>query len=120
MKQFDKIYKLLLVLAITGLMSTGFAQEGKNKTKTAKLYPGAPLSITNGLKFLQKTQKEDGSWGNKAPTAATSVCVMAFMLQGQVPGRGKYGRTMERAIDWLVKHGQSQRVTSNHTEVDRT
>ena len=104
-----KLLNVLMIFTVAALFTTAYADEGRNKTNTAKLYPGADKAIDKGLAYLQKVQKEDGSWGNKAPTAATSVCIMAFMLKGHVPGRGKYGRTMERGIDWLVKHGQSQR-----------
>ena len=31
---------------------------------------------------------------------------MAFMLKGEVPGRGKYGRIMDKAIVYLIEENR--------------
>ena len=50
--------------------------------------------------------------------ADTSLSLMAFMLQGHVPGRAPYGKNMDRAISYLVavgRRGQSGYLgTPNH------
>ena len=70
-----------------------------------KLTPEVQEAISKGLVFLSKTQKQDGSWGDKHPVADTSLALMSFMLQGHVPGKGSYGDHMERGLAYIVNIG---------------
>lgn len=94
---------LLLLLPVGA-----FAQEASSRQPVgkARLTPEVRQAISNGLAYLAKTQKEDGSWGDKHPVADTSLALMAFMLQGHVPGRAPYGKNMDRAISYLVGIGK--------------
>ena len=78
------------------------AQEGQNRTQTARLSAEAKQSITRGLEFFAKTQNEDGSWGEGNLSGGTALALMSFMLQGHVPGEGKYGQATAKAIDFLL------------------
>jgi hypothetical protein len=91
------------VLCLTTLAAfPANAQEGTNRTQTTRLSSEAKKSITRGLEFFAKTQNKDGSWGPNNPTGATALGLMSFMLQGHVPGEGKYGEAMNLAIDFLL------------------
>ena len=91
------------------------AQDEAPPTQTvgvARLTPEAEAAITKGLAYLAKAgvQNPDGSWGGSGnPVAETSVGLMAFMLKGYVPGRGEYGRLMDKAISYLINKGREQR-----------
>lgn len=79
------------------------------RTGTLKLSPEAKTAIDRGLTWVAQNQNADGSWsGSGHPTADTSLCLMAFLLQGHVPGRGLYGQNMDRAIIWLIKKSEKQ------------
>ena len=92
-----------VVLCLTALAAPAVhAQEGANRTATARLSAEAKQSITRGLEFLAATQNEDGSWGEGNISGATSLALMSFMLQGHIPGEGKYGKAMAQAIDFLI------------------
>ena len=94
-----------LLLAIP----VGHAEESAPVQRVGKtrLSPEVHGSISKGLEFLSKNQNSDGSWGQQNhPVADTSVALMAFMLQGHVPSRGKYGRNMDRAIAYLINVGK--------------
>ena len=73
----------------------------------AREYLGTPKSeaaVRRGLEFLVKRQSEDGHWVSgrySADSAITGFCTLAFLAAGHQPGRGKYGATMTRAVDWL-------------------
>lgn len=71
----------------------------------AELSPAAELAIEKGLHFLANTQNPDGSWGTQYPMADTSASLMAFMLKGNFPKRGKYGAVLEKATIYLIKRG---------------
>ena len=76
------------------------------KVATIQLSKEVREAISEGLAFLAKTQNSNGSWGDKHPVADTSLALLAFMLQGHVPGRGDYGNTMDRGIAYIVKVGK--------------
>ena len=91
--------------------SWAIAQETSPVQRVArvKLTPEVQEAISKGLVFLSKTQKQDGSWGDKHPVADTSLALMSFMLQGHVPGRGSYGDHMERGLAYIVNVGKKGR-----------
>jgi hypothetical protein len=65
----------------------------------------AQRAVDSGLAFLQGQQHPDGSFGtgnHKGGVAITSLAGLAFMAGGHQPGRGQYGRTVTRALEFLV------------------
>lgn len=74
----------------------------------------ADLAVDRALEFLANTQnKTDGSWtaGRSGKNVAiTSLCVMAFLSSGYVPGEGKYGQTIERGVRWVLSMQQPNGV----------
>jgi hypothetical protein len=63
-------------------------------------------AIDRGLAFLSRTQNtDDGSFSERSSGAAvgvTALCGLALMAGGHQPGRGRYGRTVSRCIDYLL------------------
>ncbi|HEX4072458.1 MAG TPA: hypothetical protein VHX68_14855, partial [Planctomycetaceae bacterium] len=61
-------------------------------------------AVERGLRFISKSQLDDGSF----PTAAngqpgvTSLCVMALLARGHQPEKGPYGAQIARAIDYVL------------------
>lgn len=92
--------------------SVGAQEEGKQRVGVVSLTPEVRTAITKGLEYLAKegVQAADGSWGGQGsnPVAETSLSLMAFMLKGNVPGRGVYGQKLENGITYLINKGQAQ------------
>src|ERR1043165_307015 len=86
------------------LIAAAFAR-AEDAVAVAELSPAAELAIEKGLDFLATTQNPDGSWGTQYPMADTSASLMAFMLKGNFPKRGKYGAVLEKATIYLIKRG---------------
>jgi hypothetical protein len=84
------------------IVSAALAQEGGQRTSVARLTPDVKQAINRGLEFLAKSQLEDGSFGDGNKPGGTALALMAFMLQGHVPGEGKYGKATTKAIDFLI------------------
>ena len=61
-------------------------------------------SVEEALKWLASQQQRDGSFPTLAngQPGVTSLCVMAFMAHGHLPGQGPYGEQLRRAIDYVV------------------
>src|SRR5687767_5493437 len=75
-------------------------------------------AIDQGLRFLVRTQREDGSWacdaGHKVNdeyvvsrrdvphVGITSLAVLAFLAAGHAPGRGPHGAVVDRAVEFVL------------------
>lgn len=85
--------------------------------------PEAQLAIDRGLAYLASRQHADGSFGSgsvyRRNVAVTALAGMAFLSAGHVPGQGKYGERVERAVDFIVQCADPsgyivQRDSSSH------
>ena len=74
------------------------------RVTSIELTPHARRAIDRALAYLEREQSSNGSWGKERYWVAnTALSTMAFMVQGHVPGKGKYGETMEKAGYQLPK-----------------
>ena len=62
------------------------------------------VAVDRALVFLASQQRADGSFASPSggQPAVTSLCVMAFLSCGHVPGQGTYGKQVHRAIDFVL------------------
>ena len=63
--------------------------------------PATEEAVQRGLRYLAGTQNDDGSFGKgqyERHAGITSLCALAFMADGHVPGRGVYGDNVRRAF----------------------
>src|SRR5947209_5363432 len=74
-------------------------------------------AVERALEFLHNTQnKSDGSWtaGRSGKhVAITSLAVMAFLSAGHVPGEGKYGKAIEKAVAWVMDRQRANGLIAN-------
>jgi hypothetical protein len=65
-------------------------------------------AIQRGLDYLAVRQGADGSWGTGAyqtNVAVTSLGALAMMAGGSMPGRGRYGSYVKKALDFVLATG---------------
>jgi len=79
-----------------------------NEDSRVTISPEVERAIESGLATLAKQQKVDGSWegGYGKNVGETSLCIMAFMSTGNLPGEGPYGETVARALNWVIKQAK--------------
>lgn len=72
---------------------------------------GVQEALERGLEFLaaQQEPRRDGSFpagdgDSHSPVGVTSLAALAFMAGGNPPGRGPYGKVVDRAVDYLLAH----------------
>jgi hypothetical protein len=69
--------------------------------------PEALRAVTKGLDYLAAQQSDDGSWntggGQAYPVAMTGLAGTAFLAHGNSPTRGKYSRSVQGAVEYLVR-----------------
>jgi hypothetical protein len=82
--------------------------------------PQTQQAIDRGLAYLAAQQNEDGSFGSGTVfshnIAVTSLSGIAFLSAGNTPGRGKYGRQVDRALKYILEHvGPNGFITARDT-----
>jgi hypothetical protein len=72
-----------------------------------EITPQLEATVAKGLEWLASQQRSDGGFeGAGADSAITSLAALAFMADGNLPNRGKYGPQVQRALDFVL--GQAQ------------
>lgn len=102
---------LLAVLVFPGIV---LAQPEVPSTVEASglelVSPETQKAINRGLAFLAASQHEDGSFGSgsvyRRNVAVTSLAGMSFLSAGHTPGRGPYGRHVDKAVRFIIAAAQ--------------
>ncbi|HPM82772.1 MAG TPA: terpene cyclase/mutase family protein [Candidatus Anammoximicrobium sp.] len=69
--------------------------------------PETHRAVENGLRYLKSQQNDDGSFGRGSYSRNVAICslaAMAFMSRGSMPGRGPYGREVNRCLSYILDH----------------
>ncbi len=85
--------------------------------------PKSEKAVLAALRWLKRTQKADGSWGQyqgreaKHPAAVTGLALLAYLAHGEKPVESEeFGRTVKKATQWSaqwrMKHGVGKGYTS--------
>ena len=101
----------VLALACAGAVavsaSHAIAQDGGDRPLSAELTPELDAAVAKGLAYLASTQDEDGSWDGGRfgkNVAITALGCLAFMADGNLPGRGAYGERVDRGLDFILEN----------------
>ena len=106
------------LLALTLLPGSANAQERERSPNVYKgsFDPQVRGAVDRALAFLVARQNANGSWTNRVgyklyddyygeegdSTDVTALACMALVSAGNVPGRGRYGKAVEKGIDFLL------------------
>jgi hypothetical protein len=67
--------------------------------------PQTERVIQKGLDFIASRQEDDGAFGASGYRRNVAVCAlsgMALMASGSTPGRGPYGKQIDKCVDYLL------------------
>ncbi len=74
--------------------------------------------IKDALKYLQKEQNEDGSWGKDYRGAMTGLALLSYLGHCETPDSTEYGETVMKGIMYLVEFykddSRHYATSSNH------
>ncbi|MBX3436778.1 MAG: terpene cyclase/mutase family protein [Planctomycetaceae bacterium] len=113
MRQF--VWNVLLVLILADMVSADEAlpqpggASGSRDSRTL-ITPPTQAAIDAGLAWLASQQHADGSFGSvfayQQNVAVAGLCGMSFLASGSTPGRGPYGETVSRTMDYVISCAQ--------------
>jgi hypothetical protein len=85
----------------------GEAASAANNPLENEISPELDRTIAKGLAALARAQNNDGSFGESQfgrGVAVTALACIAFMADGNVPGRGAYGENVSKGLDFILKN----------------
>ncbi len=103
----------LLALLVTNASTKPVrAADPPHRAATAtesELNDSVRASVEKGLAWLADKQAADGSFGGLSHygphVGITALGGMAFMAEGSLPGRGRYGENVDRAVTFVLSRG---------------
>ena len=70
--------------------------------------PATQAAINRGLEYLAKNQQADGSFVTtgfyRQNVAVTALAGMACLASGSTPGRGRYGKVLDKVVKFLLEN----------------
>jgi hypothetical protein len=70
-----------------------------------EITPESQRALERGLDWLARNQGPQGNWGSN-DLGLVALGALAFLADGHMPGRGKYGENVDRALDYLLRHAK--------------
>jgi Prenyltransferase and squalene oxidase repeat len=64
----------------------------------------AEVIYEKGLKYLSKSQNEQGSWSDSSGSepGVVGLCVTSFLAHGEDPVNGPYAKTISKGLDYII------------------
>ncbi len=84
--------------------------------QTPSISKETQLAIDAGLIYLAERQNENGSFGDGAQAenvGVVSLVGIAFLAEGSLPGKGKYGAALRKITSFVLSHCQENGFITN-------
>ena len=79
----------------------------QNRPLENEMTPALHEAVERGFQYLQSQQNSDGSFGRGRygrNVGISALAALAFMADGNLPGRGPYGDEVSRALEFILAH----------------
>ncbi|HEX2973355.1 MAG TPA: prenyltransferase/squalene oxidase repeat-containing protein, partial [Tepidisphaeraceae bacterium] len=92
--------------------------ERPNQVQGNEITEAQRVAVEKGLAFLVSKQAANGSLGAgysgpSGHAGITSLAALAFMANGSLPGRGKYGENVQKCLDFILANTQESGLISS-------
>ena len=92
-------------IALTILLAAAFAITPAWGQFEDEITPQSEETLELGLEWLAKNQGPEGNWGCN-DLGLVSMGALAYMSAGHAPGRGKYGKELDKALEFVIKNAK--------------
>ncbi len=96
---------LVLSLCIAGMKTNAiFAEQPSIEILTPAEWEQVDDSVERALTWLASKQQRNGSFPTlpQGQPGVTSLCTMAFLAHGHIPGEGPYGAQLQKAVEYIA------------------
>ena len=120
---------VVVAVAIAGIPAGAVAQDRPRGIAGDLFTPEVKTAVARGLDWLATRQNSNGSWNCKIgyklfedyhgedgqDVGVTALCGMAYLGAGHTPNRGKHGKVVARALDYVLScvREEDGYITSN-------
>ncbi|UCD75493.1 MAG: terpene cyclase/mutase family protein [Phycisphaerales bacterium] len=90
----------------------------QNKPLAGEMNEDLHRAVERGLSYLKSQQNADGSFGRGQygrHVGITALCGLAFMSDGNLPGRGPYGDQVSEALRFVLDHATDSGLLAAET-----
>jgi hypothetical protein len=113
----DHFFYLFLFVAVIS-PARALAAEGlsavPNQVTGDEITDAQRQAVDKGLAWLAGRQAPDGGFQGHA--GITALCGLAFMEQGNLPGRGKYGANVQKCLEFVENSCQQSGLISANSD----
>ena len=95
------VFKTTLLL----LLATSFSASSVLAEGEWEVTPASERALQKGLEWLARNQGPEGNW-NSNDLGLVGMGALAFLSAGYLPGRGRYGNTVQRALDFVTRNAK--------------
>lgn len=97
----------LVLVPVSGFCQGNSVEPRNSLDSRSLITEETSTGIDRGLAWLASRQLEDGSFGTviqnyRANPGVAGLCGLAFLASGSTPGRGPYGESIDRTIDFVM------------------
>ncbi|MBI4718817.1 MAG: terpene cyclase/mutase family protein [Planctomycetes bacterium] len=105
---------------LVGIASAGSAAEHHPATPLlSEQTPELRAAIEKGLQWLADNQAPDGAYGHLSHygphVGITALAGLAFMSDGNMPGRGRHGEPVARSLSFILAHSSESGLLTAET-----
>ena len=79
-----------------------------------EITPAGERALERGLEWLAANQGPKGNWESN-DLGLVAMGALPFLAAGHAPGRGKYGDTIQRALDYVLNHAKPSGLLNQAT-----
>ena len=90
----------VLLLLATSVSASSVLAEGE-----WEVTPASERALQKGLEWLARNQGPEGNW-NSNDLGLVGMGALAFLSAGYLPGRGRYGNTVQRALNFVTRNAK--------------
>jgi hypothetical protein len=110
---------ILLLVVLAAPPGAGGAPPDTPPASSDEITPELTASVDRGLAWLAAQQAEDGSFGSLSHygrhVGITGLAGMAFISDGNVPGRGRYAHCVDGCLEFVLAHSSESGLLAAET-----